>query len=260
MDKKQLVILVVSTLIFPLVIGLILLFIQKETKSIEYSEVQTRIISEIPHDKCDSYTYISDLRINNSGNTPIIPSDYYEDIILKINSQSRLIEASIYNKDPENISVGIAIQNNDIHLSKELLNPGDNYGLSFITCGEEPKFHFQTRISKLSEITEKLSSEFSDKNIFLCFHLLILIVICIQILKSMLSKTNGIDRAFIIGCIGLLFWTKINTLVYLSISTDATFGFYLFVKYYLIAEIGGLGTYYYLLNMISNKKISPEVK
>lgn len=240
-------------LVFPFIVALTIYFLQKESSKIEYTEIQTRVISEVVNSQCSEYMYVTNLKIENSGSTAIKPADYYSEIVLKIASKSRIIDANLYEKKPSNIPVIITVKDNEIHLSKELLNPQDNYSFSFTSCGERPEFKIQTRISNIDNITKKVPSELSDKTIFLCFHLLILITSVSLILRSLLPRVSGTNKAVILIFITLLFWTKINTLFHMFIGISATFGALTFMKYYLMTQIGGVAMYHLFLSMLSNE-------
>ena len=70
--------------------------------------------------------YLIQLSIKNTGNQPIVESDYSKNLLLMLNTEAKIVDASKVSSEPPNIEPSIVISSrNYVEFSPFLMNPGD---------------------------------------------------------------------------------------------------------------------------------------
>lgn len=72
----------------------------------------------------------------NYGNTPIIPSDYVEQLTVAFPDGVRVLGVAVTDTVPQDLSVGVQNTNGKFGVAPTLLNPGDEFVLQFLV--EQP--------------------------------------------------------------------------------------------------------------------------
>jgi hypothetical protein len=77
-------------------------------------------------DKPVQNPHFVEVRILNSGNLPIIAADYERSVYLRFGENARILHASVYHKDPEDLPATVSIEDSNVVLTPILLNSGDS--------------------------------------------------------------------------------------------------------------------------------------
>ncbi len=73
------------------------------------------------------------MRVENSGNQPIVESDFSREISISFSNNTVIADASVYSSIPPNIGASIKIvANNKAEISPVLLNPDDSITIRFV--------------------------------------------------------------------------------------------------------------------------------
>ncbi|NES72688.1 MAG: hypothetical protein F6K24_49580 [Okeania sp. SIO2D1] len=158
-----------ATLLAAIIIGIIQIVITKfpkkeikEIKCIEISsvslvKVDKKIANELEiffQGKKIKYLTFTVLRVYNSGDLPITPSDFVRPISLiftPIITTTEIIKAEILNAT-EHLQPIIEVKNNIIELEPLLMNSGDSFDISIITNLEENNINIDSRIVGIQNI------------------------------------------------------------------------------------------------------------
>jgi hypothetical protein len=73
-----------------------------------------------------SKVYLVVLRLTNTGNTPIVSSDYERDVSFLLENSTRILTAEISETNPENLTASLEVSDNKISMKPVLLNKGDS--------------------------------------------------------------------------------------------------------------------------------------
>jgi hypothetical protein len=98
------------------------------------------------------------IKIKNTGNQPIVASDYSRPLLFSFEPQDQIISVSVVNSQPSNIDLTInKSAANQATVTPTLLNPGDIVTVRFIVAEYandpiEDHFHFDGRIVGIQEI------------------------------------------------------------------------------------------------------------
>lgn len=99
------------------------------------------------------------IKLLNSGNTPIISSDFEMPVKVGFGNDAEILTAEIQKRHPENLPTSIAIQRNEIVLSRNLLNKGDSITVKALVT----KFQ---KVSVDGRITGSEIQKFKDRSEF----------------------------------------------------------------------------------------------
>jgi len=72
------------------------------------------------------------LKIINSGNVPIVSTDYERPVSLSFGENPRILTAEVSETDPDNLEISVDIQATKVMLDPVLLNGGDSITLKFL--------------------------------------------------------------------------------------------------------------------------------
>lgn len=73
-----------------------------------------------------------ELSVYNSGNVPILPTDYYEDLVVKFPENCNVLAVAVSDSQPKNLGINVVREESFFRLSPILLNPGDEYTIQFL--------------------------------------------------------------------------------------------------------------------------------
>lgn len=108
------------------------------------------------------------LQITNTGNQPILESDYTKPLSFSFTPNNEILDAAIISSNPPNIGMEISQQSqNSVEMSKTLLNPQDSISIKFVIKGSVGdallrEFNAAGRIVGVKDISV-LSSSDQDK-------------------------------------------------------------------------------------------------
>lgn len=86
------------------------------------------------------------IRVENVGNTPILPTDFTSDLVLTFSEQSEVLAAGVHAADPPDLDLNIIQQANLAIVKPHLLNPGDYVSVRAVVEGAEEGFKASARI------------------------------------------------------------------------------------------------------------------
>jgi hypothetical protein len=111
------------------------------------------------------------LKIVNNGDLPIIKTDFENEIQIIFNKNSKLIDAEIIQKSPENIDLNFKIKSDKILIEPCLINPKDFFIIRAILNSAEDNFFVNSRIAGIEMIKEIVvkDSKINRSNIYLYY-------------------------------------------------------------------------------------------
>jgi len=151
--------------------------------------------------------------VKNSGNVPILQSDFVYPPRVRMLNHGRFISAEVSKLRPENLSVAVDFDSDHFSFAPLLLNPGDHFVIQALVSAQNAVFEPDFRIMGVSRI-EKLSgsrpvSVRSDWGSFLFWFLfLALMIFAGTYMDTNLKKVVfiGVPTAIMLAVIYL--WAK----------------------------------------------------
>jgi hypothetical protein len=109
--------------------------------------------------------YITVLEILNSGDLPILSSDFEEDLIFNAGNDAQIIRSEVAKVDPASLKPILKVNNNQLLIVPLLLNADDKIRLNILTVGDKPSWTINTRIVGISNVglTDLSVSNESDR-------------------------------------------------------------------------------------------------
>jgi hypothetical protein len=105
------------------------------------------------------------IRIINSGNEPIVKSDYETPINVEFSDKSEVLETDVIKVLPESMKVQIGNKGKAISIEPLLLNPGDSITIKILLTNLHGNLNVFCRIAGVKEIT-RLGSDNSSISTF----------------------------------------------------------------------------------------------
>lgn len=96
--------------------------------------------------------HLIELRIINSGNVPIVTSDYEHPVNLSFGENAHILSAEVSKTDPENLQATANAENTKIILTPILLNSGDSITLKMLVSQFSGRLSVNGRIVGVKEI------------------------------------------------------------------------------------------------------------
>ena len=95
-----------------------------------------------------SSLHLVQIRLTNTGNTPIVPTDYIRPIAVCMTSEGRMISAAIEETEPDNLGAAISLdrETNQISLAPILLNKGDSITIQLLADSVDSTYRVDGRI------------------------------------------------------------------------------------------------------------------
>jgi hypothetical protein len=100
--------------------------------------------------------YLVEAKIINSGNVPIVSTDYEQPLCLQFSEKTHILTADVSKTYPESLEVSVNIQNTKIVLSPVLLNSGDSVTLQMLINQFDGKITFGGRVIGVRELRKWL--------------------------------------------------------------------------------------------------------
>lgn len=105
------------------------------------------------------------LRIFNSGNVPVVSTDYEKPISIEFGTETRVLTAEVIKKSPPNLQSTISIEDHVVTLYPALLNPADSITTKMLVTKYEKGLEINSRIIGVSRIEELHEGSFLTKAI-----------------------------------------------------------------------------------------------
>ena len=99
--------------------------------------------------------------IVNSGNLPILPTDYEHPVSLGFGEKAEILTVDVIKRNPNDLKVSAGIEGNEVVVSPALLNPGDWITLKLMVSQAEHDVQMSGRIAGVKSL-EKVP-EFSRR-------------------------------------------------------------------------------------------------
>jgi hypothetical protein len=150
-------------------------FIQRPIKELSYAQTSitqfVRSESNVEQDievfyKKKKVSRVSGLTLKfwNSGNVPIISSDYEKNVKFTVPKNCQILDANVVSEFPEKIGLKMSFNSNEVVLNRQLLNAGDEAIISFVIANCEPILTGSARITGVSML-KKSKIEKSGRSI-----------------------------------------------------------------------------------------------
>jgi hypothetical protein len=159
----QVVLAIFSTML-GLIAGIFATRLQRDRRRLQYTiRADTRLLGgetedfrgdiELFHDgKRIEDPQLLIIHFENSGNRPILPSDYYEPISFDLTT-GQVLSVGITQKSEESIDSHVSVQSQTISLDPLLMNPKDWIDLKILTDGPAGNVSARSRIAGVGTIT-----------------------------------------------------------------------------------------------------------
>ena len=142
-----------------LIASIILYFQQRHRKELVYDTLTFTSVFGVDDEVLDRVRiptslmemidlHLVQLKLTNTGNTPILPADYVEPLTIAFPIGAKIVESTIYNVEPSDIQTAVLQDDfpNAVHLKPTLLNPGDSVVLKFLVDTPREDFAVRGRI------------------------------------------------------------------------------------------------------------------
>jgi hypothetical protein len=160
-----------------IIISLIIYFLQKSKKSLSYeilSETALLSVAKEVEDKIkilfegDSVknVHLILLKISNTGNVSILPSDFLKNITISFDNSTRILSAEISGKKPHSIEAILTIDGTELIISPSLWNSGDTITIKSLVSEFNEEIHVSGRIIGIKDI-ERLSNSENSSTVIL---------------------------------------------------------------------------------------------
>ncbi|WNZ46551.1 hypothetical protein Q2T42_01705 [Leptolyngbya boryana CZ1] len=122
--------------IVAIVISVIIFFLQKSNKLLTYEILSETALLSVAKEVEDKVQILFEgnvvqgvhlilLQISNTGNVPILPSDFLKDLTISFDGSAEILSAEITEKKPHSIDTNITINGTQLIISPSLWNSGD---------------------------------------------------------------------------------------------------------------------------------------
>lgn len=157
-------------LVITIIISLITCFLQKTKKSLAYEILAETALLSVAKEVKDKIQILFEgdsvqnvhlilLKISNTGNVPILESDFDEEITISFDSSTRLLSAEISKKNPHSIKAELTIKGTQLIISKSLWNSGDTITIKSLVSEFNEKIDVSGRIVGIKDIKKLSNSE-----------------------------------------------------------------------------------------------------
>jgi hypothetical protein len=164
--------------IIAIVVTVIIYFRQKNFKEISYEIISESSLLSISKEVESKLQILFDgkpvkgvhlilLRIANTGNLPIIPSDYIRNLSILFSGNVNILSAEITNRSPNDIDTTIVINDGNITFSPSLLNSEDSIILKALVSQFDGTIDVRGRITGVKNIRCLRSSVNTSSKLYL---------------------------------------------------------------------------------------------
>ena len=101
--------------------------------------------------------YRLEIGISNSGNQPVLPTDFIEPIKLTLEEPAKILTVSVVDQRPRGIGAKVCLSNREITVPALLMNPKDSFSIRSHIGDLEVEPVISGRIVGVKEITKKPS-------------------------------------------------------------------------------------------------------
>jgi hypothetical protein len=124
------------------------------------------------------------LQIVNSGNIPVIPTDYEIPISIDLGNEAQILTAQIVNTNPNNLRASINVETKRVSMSPMLFNPNDSISLKILATKFGKKITVDGRIAGVVKIQQLTEDSKISKVMTIGWFVTMLLGVSIQILGT----------------------------------------------------------------------------
>jgi len=146
-----------------------LYFKQRRRKSLSYEIIASTSLFSMKEeikgkirilydDKPVQQVHLIELKLKNSGNMPILHTDYERPVSLNFGEEAQILTTEIREMNPENLGASVLIEKNKVTIGKTLMNEGDSFNIKMLVSKFDGKIHFDGRIIGVKEISQARKS------------------------------------------------------------------------------------------------------
>ena len=150
--------------------------------------------------------YLIQLSIKNTGNQPIVESDYSKNLLLMLNTEAKIVDASKVSSEPPNIEPSIVISSrNYVEFSPFLMNPGDILTVKILAIAptnSSMDVKVDGRIAGVKELEIIAKSDITPLNITYITAIIGTVTALLSGLVSLMFEVKSIK-------LSIPFWTEI---------------------------------------------------
>lgn len=132
------------------------------------------------------------IKLYNSGNTPILPTDYEKPMQFELGSASHILEVSVVDVQPSNLQVSTSHNDNKLFINPLLLNPRDTITVKILLDKISGKISANVRIAGINNI-ERYSKEQSRRRIQFATSIFSLIITILSILAAIAQLITAVS-------------------------------------------------------------------
>jgi hypothetical protein len=160
--------------------------------------------------------HLTILRIRNSGNQPILPTDYIAPLSLYAQAGAKILSADIVAVSPHNLRAGISLKKGAAVADSVLLNPGDFFDVKILAQDGSEWMIVEGRLVGVQAIQRVLDPdsklEFLSIIGMLAFALGIMIQVSTRTPRLSIPTTLGENIGNFIAVSGVLVWISCTVL------------------------------------------------
>jgi hypothetical protein len=102
--------------------------------------------------------FLFQLRLVNSGNTPIVPADFERPLSMNFGKDVILLNVEVEEANPENLKASLLVKNQSIVLNPVLLNSEDSITIRCMLSEYDGNIEVDARIAGVKKVEERLRS------------------------------------------------------------------------------------------------------
>ncbi|MBI4731664.1 MAG: hypothetical protein HY781_05975 [Chloroflexi bacterium] len=110
--------------------------------------------------------YIIEIKIVNTGNAPILPTDYVERLGIDFNEKNKILSAEITKVEPDTINAIIDIEGDRALMRPLLLNPKDSINFRLLTQSACDDYRIIGRIIGINKIKKQVVENYIYSRIY----------------------------------------------------------------------------------------------
>lgn len=147
--------------------------------------------------------HLIEVKLSNSGNVPIAPEDFVDNVSVAFGNEARVIVAERARANPEGLPLDIEHNDNLVQVKPLLLNPKESFVLRALVDGEynacRPAISCRIKGLNLVDIEKRRSREQVGIGIFMALCTLALLLIVLLVPNKELKNSLSIPLGIVVG-------------------------------------------------------------
>lgn len=197
-----------------IVVAICIYLLQKQRKKFSYEVIATTSLLSVAEeveskvkiiyeDKPVKRVHLFEISLINTGNVPILESDFNRPISIVFDENAKILSAEISEENPKKLDAEIEFDDNNIKLAPILLNPGDSVTIKSLISEYNKDFTIDGRIVGVKEINKRVERniEYIFKYISIGFFLTAIVIGIYNLLQNGATVANIVFFVILIGMI-----------------------------------------------------------